>query len=208
MVRVSDVVNYLRCPRLSYFSIHSPEDFPSELKAAREIFLSLRKGLGYEWAYERFSTLYPDSRDVFVEASQKFVLSDELEKLKPVEWEKHFYSEKLGLRGTIDEVHESSFLWVSLRVPKKERFEDKIKAACYSLLSGIQKAYIYYCYDGKLKRVEFGRREKYNALRIIEKVKKVEKGLLPERKESYLCEKCRFRSSCFERKSTFASKFL
>ena len=208
VVRVSDVVNFVKCKRLAFFSIHHPKDFPTPLKAAREIFLSLRKGFDYDWAFERFSTLYPEARDIFVEASKNFTFSDELEKLIPLKWEQYYYSEKLKLSGIVDEVHENSFLWVSLKVPKKERFENRIKAACYSILTGFDTAYVYYCYDGKLERINVSRRDKYNALRIIEKVRKVERGIIPEREESWMCEKCVYANSCKEERSTFASRFL
>jgi len=209
MIRVSDLTNFLRCPRLSYFRMNNPVEIPTELKAAKEIFLSLRKGFDYEWAFNRFNILYPDSKEIFISASSKFVFSDELEKLTPKEWEVHLYSDKLNLKGVLDELHERSFLLVSLRMPESGiAFRDKIKIGAYSLLSKLDNAYIYYCYDGKLVNYRVGRRDKYNAIRVLEKVKKISRGVIPERKEIEYCSRCEYTDLCSNTRSTFASKFL
>ncbi|AKG92103.1 hypothetical protein GAH_00552 [Geoglobus ahangari] len=210
MLRVSDVTSFITCPRLAYFRIHHWVERATEYHAAREIYLSLRKGYGYEWAFERFSTLFPESEDVFRAAASKFRMSDELEGLQPVAWEVHFESERLGLRGVVDEVLEGDrFLVVMLTKNSEEfTFRERMRLAALCAISGMDGGYAYYAYDGKLMFYSASRRDRYNLLRLLEKLRRIEKGFLPERKESERCEFCEYRESCETKPSTFLSRFF
>lgn len=210
MLKVGDITSFLTCPRLAYFRIHHPRDIPSEYYAAREIFLSLRKGYGYEWAYERFSALYPDSEDVFRSAASKFRYSPDLEKIVPREWEVFFESEKLGIRGVVDEVTEDGkFVIVMLRKNSGTfTFREMMRLAAISVISGMENGYAYYAYDGLLRAYEVSRRDRYNLLRILEKLRKVESGFMPERRESVRCGSCEYGDSCEAKPSTFFSRFF
>ncbi len=209
-MKIADITSFITCPRLAYFRIHFGEDRPSEYHAAREIFLSLRKGLGYEWAYERFTSLYPGSDEVFRDAASKFIYSKELEKIEPQDWEVFFESERLGLRGVVDEVTKSNE-FVVLMVKKSGEgftFRERMRLAAVSIVSGMESGYAYYAFDGVLRRYSASRRDKYNVLRILEKLRRIEKGFLPERKESERCKSCEYKESCETKPSTFLSRFF
>ncbi|WP_456370815.1 hypothetical protein [Geoglobus sp.] len=210
MLKVGDITSFLACPRLAYFRIHHPKDLPSEYHAAREIFLSLRKGYGYEWAYERFSALYPDSEDVFRSAASKFRYSPDLERVTPREWEVFFESEKLGIRGVVDEVTEDGkFVVLMLRKNSETfTFRERMRLSAISVISGMDEGYAYYAYDGVLRAYMVSRRDRYNLLRILEKLKRVERGFMPERRESERCNSCEYSESCEARPSTFLSRFF
>ena len=209
-MKIADITSYITCPRLAYFRIHFGEDNPNEYHAAREIFLSMRKGLGYEWAYERFISLYPNSEEIFRSAASKFRYSEELERIEPLEWEVFFKSEKIGLKGVVDEItRNGEFIVLMVRKSKEEfTFKERMRLAAVSLISQMESGYAYYAFDGVLKKYVAGRRDRYNVLRIVEKLKRIEKGFLPERKENERCKSCEYRDSCETRPSTFLSRFF
>ncbi len=159
---------------------------------------------------ERFLTLYPDKKEIFISASSKFKLSDELEDLKPVAWEVTFKSEKYGIKGIVDEILEGNrFLLVTLRKKHEDfSFKERMRLAATSIISGMKEGYIYYAYDKNLAFYELKRRDKYNLLRIIEKLRKIEKGFLPEKRESKRCDFCLYKSYCDSKPQTFASRFF
>lgn len=210
MVKVGDITSFLTCPRLAYFRIHHGKEVPSEYHAVREIFLSLRKGFGYEWAFERFSALYPDYRDVFLSAASKFRYSDDLDRIPPGEWEVFFESKKLGLKGVVDEITgDGKFLVVMLKKnSEKFTFRERMRLTALSAISGIGEGYVYYAYDGLLLEFRETRRDRYNLLRVLEKLRKIEKGFMPERKESERCKSCEYKESCETKPSTFLSRFF
>ena len=210
MLRVSDITSFLTCPRLAYFRIHNSLEEVNEYHAVREIYLSLRKGYDYEWALERFLTLYPEKRDIFTAASSKFRLSEELDALRPIAWEVTFKSEKYNLKGIVDEILEGNrFLLVMLRRwGDNFTFKERMRLAATSVISGMDEGFVYYAYDGFLAPYELTRRDKYNLLRILEKLRKIESGFLPEKRESKRCEFCPYREDCDSKPQTFASRFF
>ncbi len=210
MLRIGDVTSFLSCPRLAYFRIHNAFEEVNEYHAVREIYLSLRKGYDYEWAKERFLTLYPYKKEIFVSASSKFKFSDKLEDLKPIAWEVTFKSDKYGIKGVVDEIIEGNrFLLVMLRERGDNfSFKERMRLAATSVISNISEGYVYYAYDGSLNFYELTRRDKYNLLRVIEKLRRIEKGFLPEKKESKRCDFCLYKPHCDSKPQTFASRFL
>jgi len=61
---------------------------------------------------------------------------------------------------------------------------------------------------GKLIKVVTGKRERIYALKLIERVLRIEKSFIPERIESGRFKICQYRESCSSVRSPFASKFL
>lgn len=210
MIKIGDLTSFITCPRLAYFRMHQEKDVPNEYHAVREIFLSLRKGYDYEWAFERFSALYPDSKDIFALSASKFRYSEELENIKPASWEVYFESEKLKLKGVVDEITEKGkFLIVMLKKNSDDfTFKERMRLSAISAISGIKEGYVYYAYDGFLAEYKETRKDRYNLLRILEKLRKIEKGFLPERKESQRCQICEYYEECNTKPETFASKFF
>jgi CRISPR-associated exonuclease Cas4 len=217
MLRVSDLTSYLTCPRLCYYRLRFGEDTVTEKKAAREIYLAIRKGLGTVWAEMRYSELYGET-EVFKEAKRNFKLSKELESLTPVEWEVNLKSDRLGLSGVVDEIVEErgrlSPLIISLKAPEKGVwYADRIKLASLKIIGkdlgfDFNGGFVYHCYDGELRHVEINRKDIYSTFRIVEKVRRLEKGFIPERVQGKYCRMCSFRDKCDAQPSTFAARFL
>ncbi len=210
MIKIGDITSFITCPRLAYFRIHEKREYVSEYHAVREIFLSIRKGYDHEWAFERFSTLYPDFRDVFISASSKFRYSEDLDKIKPKEWEVFFESKKLGIRGVVDEITEDGrYLVVMLsRGGEDFTFKERMRLTAISAISGLKEGYVYYAYDGLLLSFRDSRKDRYNMLKILEKLRRIEKGFLPEGKKGERCNLCEFKEVCEAKPETFASRFF
>ncbi len=216
-VNVSEISAYAICPRLCYFRMQDKIK-PTELHAVREIYLSKRKGFDESWAFERFSQMFSDD-ELFERALNNFKFDSSLELLKPIDWEIRLKSEKIKLRGVLDELVEFKDkrfpLVLSLRCPKEGIwFRDRIKLAAFCMLlksNGLNcdKGFIYHCFDGELRVTDIGRKERYYVLKLIERVLRLKKGFVPEKtKNAKLCEKCDYRDVCDSKPSTFASKFL
>lgn len=214
---VSEISAYVVCPRLCYFRMRDKIK-PTELNAVKEIYLSRRKGFDESWAFERFSQMF-DDEELFRRASENFKFDRSLERLKPVDWEIRLKSEKIRLRGILDELVEYGDrrfpLVLSLRSPKDDVwFRDRIKLAAFCMLlkaNGVncERGFVYHCFDGKLRAVEIGRKDRYYVLKLIERVLRLKKGFVPEKtRNTKICEKCDYMEVCSSKPSTFASKFL
>ena len=215
MINVSDLTGYLTCPRLCYFRMRFGTEL-NEMNAVREIYLSLRKGYDLTWAENRFLELGGD-KEVFKRAKVNFEFLNELEILKPVDWEVKLESERYRLRGILDELVEfrSNFhpLILSLKSPQKDvRFKERIKVSAFCMLLkerdvNCDYGFVYYCYDGVLRRVDVGRRERYYVLKLVEKVERIKKGFMPEKGKNAKCEFCEYGEVCQSKPSTFQEKF-
>jgi len=218
---VSEVTSYAYCPRLCYFRQRFGER-PGILNAAKEIYLSMRKGLDLGWAKNRFLNL-GGGEEVFEEAKARFsCFKDSLSDLKPIEWEISLHSEKYRLKGVIDEVvHDSEVkpLAISLRAPKEGVwFKDSIKVASQIMLLNegakkivneeIRSGLVYHCFDGVLREVEINRRLKFHVIKLVERVLRLRRGFIPDRMEGSRCSNCAYLDDCRATRSTFASKFL
>ncbi len=216
-VNVSEITTYLVCPRLCYFRMRYKAK-PTELNAAKEIYLSKRKGFDESWALERFSQIFGDE-EIFRKTLRKFKFSYSLEHLKPVDWEIKLKSERIRLIGILDElveVENRKFpLILSLKSPNEGVwFKDRIKISAFCMLlkqNGLDcsRGFVYHCFDGKLRAVEVGRREKYYVLKLVERVLRLKKGFIPERtRNTKICANCEYKDVCESKPSTFASKFF
>ena len=221
---VSEVASYAYCPRLCYFRQKFGEK-PGKLNAAKEIYLSLRKGLDLEWARNRFLSFGGDA-EIFddVKAKLSSGVLDLVANLKPIDWEISLYSKKYRLKGVIDEIVYDSGLKpivISLRAPKEGVwFRDSIKIASQVMLLNdsdfareiakgeIRSGFVCYCLDRVLKKVEVNRKLKFHVIKLVERVLRLRKGFIPERIVGKRCLNCAYRDSCDSTKSTFASRFL
>jgi CRISPR-associated exonuclease Cas4 len=217
-VSVSEITSYAYCPRLCYFRQRFGEE-PNVLNAAKEIYLSLRRGLDFEWAKNKFISL-GGSLEFFERAKTEFAPLDALQKYKPIEWEVSFYSEKYRLKGVVDEIVNDSRirpLALSLKSPRGGVwFKDAIKIASYQILlneSGfvaekVESGLVYHCFDGVLREVEINRKLRLHVIKLIERVLRVRGGFIPDRREGKRCLNCSYFQDCKVTGSTFASKFL
>lgn len=214
MIKLSHITSYLTCPRLAYYRMRFGEKSFTEKHAVKEIYHSLRMGFGVEWARERAKALNESfCEETFNRALKNFKLSKELEEMKPVDWDVVYNSEELGVSLTIDEVvefKEKRFpLFVALSAPKSGVwFQDLIKAGVTALVARFERSLIYYSYSGEVRVVEANFGIKRKSLKLIERLRMVEKGFLPERNEGEYCRFCGFFEDCKRTPETFASKFL
>ncbi len=213
-ISLSMLTSYLTCPRLCYYRIHYGESTFSESNAVREIYISLRRGLDMPWAENRARSLYEAFDDeIFRAAAAKFVMSDVLETLKPLDWDVNVRSERLGISMVIDEVVEVSGttfpLFVSRDAPKKGVWlKDAVKATLACMALQAKEGFIYYAYSGELRSCSVTVTMKRRCLKLIERVRMLAKGFMPERKEGKYCKFCSFAEDCRNEPETFASKFL
>jgi len=212
MIKLSHITSYITCPRLCYYRLHFEDEVFTEMNAVREIYLSFRRGFDLKWAEERAKALYSNfDYEVFKKASEKFVYREI--GLKTVEWDTVLKSERLEVVMTIDEIvsdGQREFpLFLSLNSPEEGIwFKDVIKAGIAGIIAGYDESKIYYAYSGELRDVEVSYGIKRKALKLIERVKMIKKGFLPERRESEYCRFCSFKEDCKAKPETFASKFL
>uniref|UniRef100_A0A7J2TGE6 Dna2/Cas4 domain-containing protein n=1 Tax=Archaeoglobus fulgidus TaxID=2234 RepID=A0A7J2TGE6_ARCFL len=214
MLRLSHILSYLTCPRLAYYRLKFGEKSFTEKHAVREIYKSLRRGFDVEWARERARAISENySEDIFTQALRKFKFSKSLEDFKALEWDVVYTSEKLGVSMTIDEIVEYRGkiypLFVSLNAPKDGVWlQDSIRAGIASLVANFESSLFYYAYSGEIRFVDTNFSLKRKSFKLIERLKMLEKGFIPERKEGKYCKVCPFLEDCKNRPETFASKFL
>ena len=213
-VNVSDLSSYVFCPRSLYFRFKFGDEQITEMHAAREIYLSKRKGFDVNWTVERFKQLYgKENLEILNNVIPKFKYTI-LDEFNPIDWEVKLESDKLKLRGILDELIEFRGkrlpLILSLKEPEKGKvwYKDLIKVTSFCMLLDCREGLVYYCFDGSLKKVEISRKERYQVLKLIERVFKVKRGFVPERSESTRCKKCVYNNICKSKPTTFASKFL
>ncbi|WP_202320576.1 PD-(D/E)XK nuclease family protein [Archaeoglobus neptunius] len=211
MIGLSHVVSYLTCPRLCYYRIHFGENVFAEIHAVREIYFSFRQGFDLEWAESRTRSLYENfDEGVFRRAAEKFVYIDH--GLRTVDFDVYVRSEKLGVGMVVDEIVRDGErdvpLFISLNPPEKGVWLRDVIKAGFAALIGFDGARIYYAYSGDLRSAETGYGTKRRVLKLIERVKMVERGFLPEKRESKYCDLCNFKEECHSKPETFASKFL
>jgi len=213
---VSEISSYVVCPRICYYRMRFGSKSGDGI-AMKEIYFSMRKGFGMDWARERFLEI-SDDEEVFESVRSRFVFDSDLSSLTPVDWEVKLRCERIRLVGVLDEIVEVDGrrypLVLSTRSPKEGVwFRDRIKVTAFCMLLrsvglDCSRGYVYHCFDGELRNVKIGRRDRYNVLRFVEKVIRLKKGFLPEGREGKFCERCEYRDACRSEPSTFASKFL
>lgn len=176
--------------------------------------MSFRRNLGIDWAKQRIlamTNLYDE--EIFKNALNKFVFSQKLSELKSIDWDVVFTSEELGVSLVVDEIVELNCekfpLFVSLNAPEEGVWlVDQIRAGVTALITKVNKSIIYYAYTGDFRIAEANLGVRRKALKLIERLKMVKNGFLPERSESNYCKICNFAKDCKSTPETFASKFL
>lgn len=214
MIKLSHITSYLTCPRLAYYRYHFGDRRFSEKQAVREIYLSLRRGFGVDWAKQRIKAMNELlNEEVFESALKKVILSKSLEELKSLDWDVVFTSEELGVSLVVDEIVEFNgerfSLFVSLNAPNEGVwFPDLIKAGVTALITKMNKSFIYYAYSGEIRMAEANIGIRRKAFKLIERLKMIKNGFLPERNETDYCKICNFAEDCKSTPETFASRFL
>jgi len=217
-VLVSDVSGYLYCPRICYFRLKFGSKI-NEIHAAKELYSSRRAGFDDEWAKRKFLNLYGEENiEIFERTAKKFIFSPSLEQLGQIDSDIILKSSRLRLSGKLDELiqlKEDRYpLILSSRAPEKGVwYRDKIKVTAFCMLLkeasiSTSTGFVYHCFDGELRRVEVGRREKYTVMKLVERVYGLMKGFVPEGINDSRCRRCDYRGECSSEPVTFASRFL
>lgn len=188
----------------------------SEMHAARDLYISLRNDLDRDWAHKKFITYFGQKYEaLFNKAAQKFTYCSALQEIEGVDWDVLLQSENYRLRGLADELvridKDKVPLILSLHSPQEDVwFRDRIKLSAFSMMLDSSRGYVYYCYDGQLKQVEVQRKDKRNVLNLIERVLKIKKGFIPEKRDDNdkKCEKCVYQQRCDDKRFTFAQRFF
>ena len=215
MITLSQVISYLTCPRVCYYRMQNDENVYTERHAARDIYISLRMGFDINWAKKRSKMMHENfNQDVFEKAVRNFVLVDQLNNLMPIDWDVIVKSQEMDLVAAIDEIvvapsSQQIPLFVSLNAPERGIwYRDMMKSAVLSLMRGYNHSLVYYAYSGELRRVLVSPALKRRAIKLVERVKMISKGFVPQKIESNYCKICNFREDCLNQPDTFASKFL
>ncbi len=213
MIPLSKVIGYLICPRLCYFSLRDNRAVYTEKHAVKDIYVSLRMGFDVNWAADRARMSGCFDEAVFKKAVNSFIFPDFTETLPAKEWEVVVKSEKLGVVAVVDEIvsyrGEETPLIVSLKAPERGVwFADSIRAGILGLMMDCPYVLYYYSYSGELREVEVKFSTRRRGLKLVERVKRISKGFVPEKREGNRCESCAYAEDCLNVPETFASKFM
>ena len=90
---------------------------------------------------------------------------------------------------------------------------DRLQLTAYSILveekynSIVEKGFVEYARWGIVRPVVIKRHERRKVLQVMDKIKKIQDGFMPERPKDAPCEYCGFDGIC-DVKSTLASRFF
>ena len=128
-------------------------------------------------------------------------------------------SEKFGLSGSPDrliKINESlvpSIIKTGNMPENGVWNNDRLQLTAYSILveekynSIVEKGFVEYARMGMIRPVIIKRHERRKVLQIMDKIKKIQNGFMPERQKDAPCEYCGFLGIC-DVKSTLASRFF
>lgn len=91
--------------------------------------------------------------------------------------------------------------------------KDRLQLTAYSILveekynSIVKKGFVEYARWGIVRPVVIKRHERRKVLQVMDRIKKIQDGFMPERPEDAPCEYCGFDGIC-DVKSTLASRFF
>ncbi len=136
-----------------------------------------------------------------------------------VDYEPVLQSEKFGLTGTPDKlVTVNGQILPSIiktgKMPENGIWSsDRLQLTAYSMLveekynSVVERGFVEYAKWGEVREVAIKRHERRKIFQIIEKIKKIQQGSMPEKPGNASCEACGFIDMC-EVKPTLASRFF
>lgn len=128
-------------------------------------------------------------------------------------------SEKFGMTGSPDRlIRTNDELIPSIiktgRVPLNGVWQgDRLQLTAYAVLVEekynipVRRGFVEYARWGVVREAAIRRHERRNVLQILEKIKKIQNGIMPEKPKDAPCEYCGFTGMC-DVKSTLASRFF
>lgn len=234
LVRISDIGQYLRCPRLVYLDSLGRLSRKSAAKhiLLRNLMLSLMERNDLEGqlteTLKRLKVELPlvyDLQPAELEAAIRDIEGDigsiarglegQIDQILPFEAEVELYSERLGLSGRLDRLAPGNTpsLIRTGRPPENGVWKsDRLILAGYSLLLGerdtkANSGQVEYPIQGIYRRVQIHSADKARVLRIRDRIRHIKNGQLPDRPDYAACQSCHSREIC-ETKHSLASKFF
>jgi len=235
LVRISEIGQYLRCPRLIYYanlgnlhrkinpeqlllrslmlSISDDEDLVGPLRAALSR-LEQELPLVYEIEPQDLGPACRDLEGRIDEIARS--LQPSLGLLLPCEVEMDLCSERLGLSGRLDRLApgQTPSLIRTGQAPVDGVWKrDRLMLAGYALLLGekyqerINQGMVEYSRSGAVRLVQIHSVDRARVLRIRDRIKAIKDGQMPDRPEGARCADCDIREKC-EVSVTLASKFF
>lgn len=128
-------------------------------------------------------------------------------------------SEKFGLTGSPDRlIRTNDELTPSIiktsNMPLNGVWQgDRLQLTAYAVLAEekydipVKRGFVEYARWGVVREAVIRRHERRNVLQILEKIKKIQNGIMPEKPKDAPCEYCGFTGMC-DVKSTLASRFF
>ncbi len=127
-------------------------------------------------------------------------------------------SERLGLTGIADEIvkkgEEMGCLILRKNPPENGVWRsDRIKFTAIRMIledNGyrISGGYIYYWNRGILRGVDSGFHDRRQVVRIVERIRKIKNGFLPDGVSDRRCQSCGYRESCEIEGVSFKARFF
>jgi len=129
------------------------------------------------------------------------------------------FSEKFAITGSPDKLIQKNneFLPSIIKtgsMPENGVWRsDRLQLTAYAMLieekygTAVGRGFVEYARWGKVREAAIKRHERRKVLQIINKIKKIQNGCMPEKPEDAMCTYCRFNEIC-DVKSTLASKFF
>lgn len=139
--------------------------------------------------------------------------------VSPCEFNPVLRSEKFGLTGSPDKlITIGSDLVPSIiktgAMPENGAWKsDRIQLTAYAILIEeiygrvVTRGFVEYARWGKVREVTIKRHERRSVIQLRDRVRKIQDGFMPEKREGAPCERCGFNGICDVR-STLASRFF
>jgi CRISPR-associated exonuclease Cas4 len=236
IVTVSDIVQYLICPRRVYFTSKGYKNrINIENLMLKEIAL-LITDLDpkddddlVERTAERLPLIYMDelkdfSSDQIEEAKMRIRAATDFDKMKKLavgtyEVNYRMLSARLGLVGCVDELIKigDEFIPAIIKTgncPETGVWKrDRLQLAAYAILineslgATVNRGFVEYVRQGERRETPIRSYDRRKVFMLLDRVKRIKEGALPDRIKNAPCDGCDFHPEC-ETKHSLLSKFF
>ncbi len=140
----------------------------------------------------------------------------ELELVHGYERERVLYSDKLNLSGSVDKliIADEEEIPCIIKTGKSPEYgvwrSDRLQLAAYAMLiedefrRTVRRGLVQYIRDAEFREVQIRRADRAMVLQVLKRVKRVKRGVFPDRSRNAPCESCTYADICNTRK-TFLS---
>ncbi len=130
------------------------------------------------------------------------------------------FSEKLGLSGSVEKLMRidgklTPCIIRTGRCPDRDVwYRDRIQLAAYAILSEeefgevVDHGLVEYIREGEIRDVMIRRKDRLKSLQILRNIRRIKRGLFPEKGERAPCESCMFEETCNIKGKSLLSKIF